>query len=56
MGNKFKAGTVVFEKMFPGKKMIVTRYANKLYHCLTNESPKRKEWLFFEKELMTYGN
>jgi hypothetical protein len=56
MENKFKAGSIVFERMFPNKKLIVTRHANKLYHCLTDESPKRKEWLFFEKELMTTCN
>lgn len=53
MKNKYKPGAIVFEKLFPGKRMIVIRYTNRLYHCLTDDSPKRKEWLFFEKELMT---
>jgi hypothetical protein len=53
MENKYKAGEAVYRKMLPDKKMIVSRYANKLYHCTTEESPRRKEWLYFEKELMT---
>jgi hypothetical protein len=52
MKNKYKPGTIVFEKMFPKKKLVISRYANKLYHCLADEGPKRKEFLFFEKELM----
>jgi hypothetical protein len=56
MESKYKTGDQVFEKMFPNKKMIVMRYVDKLYYCLKDESPKRKEWLFFEKELMTMSS
>ena len=29
MENKYKAGEIVFERIFPVKKLIVSRYANK---------------------------
>lgn len=51
MKNKFPAGSIVIEKLFPGKKLIVSRIAHKLYHCLSDEGPRRKEWLYFEREL-----
>ena len=52
MENKYKAGEVVFERIFPDKKLIVSRYSDKLYYCRTFENLKRKELVYFERELM----
>jgi hypothetical protein len=54
MKNRYKPGSIVYEKMFPGKKLVASRYANK-YHCLAAEGPRRKLWLYCEKELATYN-
>jgi len=52
MENKFKIGEMVFERTFPAKKLIVSRFADKLYYCKTQENLKRKELVYFERELM----
>jgi hypothetical protein len=55
MENKFKIGEIVFERTFPAKKLIVSRYSDKLYYCKAQENLKRKELVYFERELMA-GN
>ena len=55
MENKFKIGEMVFERTFPAKKLIVSRFADKLYYCKAQENLKRKELVYFERELMA-GN
>lgn len=52
MENKYKAGDVVYERIFPAKKLIVSRYTDKLVYCRTQENLKRKELVYFERELM----
>jgi hypothetical protein len=52
MENKYKAGETVLERIFPAKKLIVNRYADRLYYCRAHESFKRKELVYFERELM----
>jgi len=49
--NKFKTGEVVFERTHPAQKLIVSKYVDRLYYCKTQESPKRKELVYFEREL-----
>ena len=51
MGNKFKEGEIVYARIFPGKKLIVSRYVNKLYYCKVPENLKLKELVYFEREL-----
>ena len=55
MENRFKLGEIVYERIFPSKKLIVSRYVDKLYYCRTQENLKRKELVYFERELMA-GN
>jgi len=51
MENKFKAGEVVYERTHPSQKLIVGRYADRVYYCKAMEAPKRKELVYFEREL-----
>jgi hypothetical protein len=51
MKSKYRPNAIVFEKMFPGERLIVTRYAHELYHCLTDEGRRSNILLCFEKEL-----
>jgi hypothetical protein len=52
MESKYKAGDVVCERIYPAKKLIVSRYADKLYYCRVPENLKLKELVYFEWELM----
>ena len=53
MEGKFKEGEIVYARMYPAKKLIVSRYADKLYYCRVPENLKLKELVYFERELMT---
>lgn len=50
--NKYKPGDVVYERIRPFQKLIVGRYAASLYYCKDGTNPKRKELVYFERELM----
>ncbi|MEQ8245584.1 MAG: hypothetical protein RLO12_03095 [Fulvivirga sp.] len=50
--NKFKEGDEVFERTNPSQKLIVTRFQNKIYYCSVLDFPKRKDLVFFERDLM----
>ena len=50
--NKFKNGEVVYERAHPMQKLIISKYADKLYYCKPQECPKQKELVYFERELM----
>ena len=52
MENKYKEGEVVYERIFPAKKLIVSRYIDKLYYCKAPENLNLKESVYFERELM----
>ncbi len=52
MENKYKTGEMVYERIFPSKKLIISRYADRLYYCKPQENLKRKEMVYFERELM----
>lgn len=51
MENKFKEGDIVNERVRPSQRLIVSRLMNKIYYCRIQENPKRKELVFFEREL-----
>jgi len=51
MDNKFKAGEIVIERIRPTLKLIVGNCINNLYYCKLKEFPKRKELVYFEREL-----
>jgi hypothetical protein len=48
---KFKSGEIVAERIRPSLKLIVNRYANGIYYCLTEERRSKKELVYFEREL-----
>jgi hypothetical protein len=50
--NKFSDGETVFERINPGQKLMVRRYVNKIYYCMVEDFPNRKDLVFFERELM----
>lgn len=50
--NKFKNGEMVYERTNPSKKLIVSRYADRIYYCKVLEAPMRKELVYFERELI----
>lgn len=53
MENKFKDGEVVFERIRPGRKLSIRRYAANVYYCRAEDDPKGKDLVFFERELVT---
>jgi hypothetical protein len=50
--NKFKNGEVVHERTNPSQKLIVSRYADRVYYCKVQDAPNRKELVYFERELI----
>jgi hypothetical protein len=50
--NKYKMGEVVFERTHPSQKLVVSRFADRVYYCLAQENPAQKELVYFERELM----
>ncbi len=56
MENKYKEGDIVNERVRPSQKLIVSRLFNKLYYCKVHENPRRKELVFFERELKLDAN
>ncbi len=56
MENKYKQGDIVNERVRPLQKLIVSRLLNKIYYCKIQENPRRKELVFFERELQSDVN
>lgn len=50
--NKYKRGEVVFERTHPTQKLVVRRFADRVYYCLAQENSAQKELVYFERELM----
>ena len=50
--NKFKEGEIVYERTNPARKLIVGRYMDHVYYCKIQEAPRRKELVYFERDLM----
>lgn len=50
---KFKEGEEVCERIRPAQKLIISRYFKGIYYCKMAEDLRRKELIYFERELMT---
>jgi uncharacterized protein YodC (DUF2158 family) len=50
---KFKEGEEVYDRIRPGQKLIISRYLKGIYYCKIVENLRRKELIYFERELMT---
>jgi hypothetical protein len=53
METKYKVGEIVFERIRPAQKLIVSYYKNKIYYCKAQEHQHRKELVYFERDLMS---
>lgn len=53
MGNLFKEGEVVYERVRPAQKLTIKRYESHLYYCQVHENTKRKELVYSERELIS---
>ncbi len=53
MEAKYKEGDIVSERVRPLQKLIISRFINKIYYCKIFENPRRKELVFFERELQS---
>jgi hypothetical protein len=53
MNTKFKEGEVVFERVRPQQKLIISRFVNNLYYCKTEEDRNQKELTYFERDLIS---
>lgn len=52
MEAKFKAGEVVYERVRPSQKLIVSNHVGLIYYCRDEQHPDRKHLVFFERELV----
>ena len=52
MENKYKKDEVVYERIRPALKLVIRRYVDRIYYCMVQENPTRKELVYFERELM----
>jgi len=51
MEHKYKEGDIVNERIRSSQKLVVSRLFNKVYYCKVYENLRRKELVFFEREL-----
>ncbi|KAA3439709.1 hypothetical protein [Rufibacter hautae] len=51
MENLYLPGTVVFARVNPGLKLVVRRFAKRVYYCTVQENPAQKELVYFEREI-----
>jgi hypothetical protein len=47
----FPEGSVVYAKVNPGLKLMVRRYAKRIYYCTAPEQPSQRELVYFGREL-----
>jgi hypothetical protein len=52
IGNKFKAGEVVYAKVAPKVPLIVRRFYKEIYYCTFADQPEKKELALFEREIV----
>lgn len=50
--NKFKEGEVVCSKVDPRRKLMITRYLDRIYYCQLEQDPSRTNLVYFERELL----
>jgi uncharacterized protein YodC (DUF2158 family) len=51
MENKYKIGDIVFERIHPATKLVISNYINGLYYCKLQGNSVRKAFVYFEREL-----
>lgn len=51
-GAKFKAGEIVIERTQPARKLVVSRYLDRIYYCKAQENRHQKALVYFERDLM----
>ena len=49
--NKYKEGEVVRAVIDPNRKLVITRYLDRIYYCQLQQNPERKNLVYFEREL-----
>ncbi len=50
--NKYNPGDVVYAKINPTLKLTIRRYIDQVYYCKVKENTKKKELVYFERELV----
>jgi hypothetical protein len=51
-GAKFKQGEIVVERTQPARKLVVSRYMDRIYYCKARENSQLKTLVYFERDLM----
>ena len=51
MENKYIEGQEVYSISNPSVKLVVRRYVDRIYYCKVQSDPKKKELVYFEREL-----
>jgi hypothetical protein len=52
MEGKYKIGQIVYERIHPNQKLVISHYLNGLYYCRpVDGNQARKPLVYFEKEL-----
>ena len=49
--NKYEDGEVVFERIRPSQKLVISSFSNGLYYCKILGSRVKKAFVYFEREL-----
>ena len=49
--SKFEDGEVVFERIRPDQKLVISSFTNGLYYCKTLGGRVKKAFVYFEREL-----
>jgi hypothetical protein len=50
--NIYKQGDTVHPISNPALKLIIRRFADRIYYCQDPEDPSHKEFAFFEREII----
>jgi len=51
MENKFQVGERVYAKATPSLKLVIRRYALRIYYCQIQNVKESKDLVFYEREL-----
>ena len=49
--SKYEDGEVVFERIRPDQKLVISSFTNGLYYCTTLGGRIKKAFVYFEREL-----
>lgn len=50
--NNYKIGDVVYAKENTKQKLIIDDYKQKIYYCIIDGQPNKKQLVYFERELL----